>query len=303
MGRTRRGRDRAGAAAALCREQGDAWAYTLEYLLRTVAAPVHDPQPVEEAATDRAPFEFYAAQVRTLGERIGELHRAFAVVTGDPAFDPEPVSARDIAAWREGVAVELDRTLEMLAQRVLPEALAGDAHRLVRARQAIEARIRADTAPCPGLVKTRYHGDLHLGQVLRVQANFVIIDFEGEPARTLAERRRKHSPLRDVAGMLRSFGYAAETAHARLVADHAERAEHVRECIDAWELAARQAFLAGYRGAADGVASVPPGPDAFDQLLDLFVIEKALYELRYELDNRPEWVGIPIRGLTRLAGA
>jgi maltose alpha-D-glucosyltransferase/alpha-amylase len=298
-----------GAATALVllqrfvENQGDAWSYTLDYLQRTVAAPVHEPQPAEEQAANGMPFEFYATQAQTLGERIGALHRAFALASGDPAFDPEPVSAGEIAGWRETVAADLGRTLEMLAQRVLSEALAGDAQRLVRARSALEARIRADTAPCPGLVKTRYHGDLHLGQVLRVQADFVIIDFEGEPARTLAERRRKHSPLRDVAGMMRSFSYAAETAHARLVADHAERAEPLRECVDAWESAARQAFLAGYRTSSAGVASVPPSPDALDQLVELFVIEKALYELRYELDNRPDWVGIPIRGLLRLVDA
>jgi maltose alpha-D-glucosyltransferase/alpha-amylase len=136
-----------------------------------------------------------------------------------------------------------------------------------------------------------------------VQADFVIIDFEGEPARTLAERRRKHSPLRDVAGMLRSFAYAAETVAARLGADHAERAEPLHQAVEAWAATARHAFLTGYRAAAAGVSSVPASPDAADQLIELFVIEKALYELRYELDNRPDWVGIPIRGLIGLVNA
>jgi maltose alpha-D-glucosyltransferase/alpha-amylase len=294
-----------GAATALVllqrfvENQGDAWSYTVDYLQRTVAQPVHDPQPAEEAASG-GPFDFYAAQAHLLGMRIGELHRAFAATTGDPAFDPEPVVAEDVVAWRDAVAADLARTLDALAQRVLPETVAAEAERLLAARAALEARIRADTAPAPGLTRTRYHGDLHLGQVLRVQADFVIIDFEGEPARTLDERRRKHSPLRDVAGMLRSFDYAAETVIARLGADHAERIEPLRQAAHAWAVAARQAFVAGYREAAAGVSSVPASPDATDQLVELFVIEKALYELRYELDNRPEWVGIPLRGLTRL---
>jgi maltose alpha-D-glucosyltransferase/alpha-amylase len=297
-----------GAATALVllqrfvENQGDAWTYTLDYLHRTLAAPVHEPQPVEEAAAG-GPFEFYASQARTLGVRIGELHRAFAATTGDPAFDPEPVDVAEITAWQETVAADLARTLDLLARRTLPEPVRAEAGRLLAARGALEAHIRADVAPCPGLTRTRYHGDLHLGQVLRVQDDFVIIDFEGEPARSLAERRRKHSPLRDVAGMMRSFAYAANAAAARLATDHAEQGDALRAALVAWELAARGAFLAGYRQAADGIASVPASTDALDQLVELFVIEKALYELRYELDNRPEWIGIPLRGLTGLIDA
>jgi len=134
----------------------------------------------------------------------------------------------------------------------------------------------------------RTHGDYHLGQTLWSEGDWVILDFEGEPARTFAERRRKRSPLRDVAGMLRSFAYASIAAQLRGATVPAE-----------WEAGARGRFLDAYLATVDP-ALLPPGHDATERLLSVFELEKAVYELRYELDNRPDWVGIPVAAIRRL---
>ena len=147
-------------------------------------------------------------------------------------------------------------------------------------------------------VITRYHGDFHLGQVLRVNKDFILIDFEGEPGRTPEQRRRKHSPLRDVAGMLRSFNYAANSALAQAVDGHTASVGLLQPFVIDWERRARTAFLAGYREAVRACPAYPEDPQAVASLLQLFELEKAFYELRYELDNRPDWVHVPLGGLT-----
>jgi maltose alpha-D-glucosyltransferase/alpha-amylase len=153
--------------------------------------------------------------------------------------------------------------------------------------------------PLAGLqaARTRCHVYYHLGQVLMVQHDFVIIDFEGEPARSIAERRAKHSPLRDVAGMLRSLSYAAGTAVKRSTGERPADRERLAPLAADWEQSAAQAFLAGYRASIDGCASWPRDDDAARRLIDLFLVEKALYEIRYEKDNRPDWLDIPVCGL------
>jgi len=138
----------------------------------------------------------------------------------------------------------------------------------------------------------RHHGDLHLGQTLYADDDWLLLDFEGEPARSLAERRRKRSPLRDVAGMLRSFAYAASAVEL----------QRGTPAPDGWEERAREAFLDGYSKTVDP-ALLPPGQSATEQLLAIFELEKAVYELRYELNNRPDWVRIPVAGILRLLEA
>jgi len=167
-------------------------------------------------------------------------------------------------------------------------------------RERLRDKVRATNVPVDGLVKTRYHGDLHLGQVMVAKDDFVIVDFEGEPARPVEERRAKGCVLRDVAGMLRSFSYAAHAAALRRQAGAPAVAEGVRALAE-WEREAARYFLEGYRDGAKGVASVPADDRAFAALVDLFLVEKALYELRYEIENRPDWMPIPARGLIGLA--
>ena len=149
-------------------------------------------------------------------------------------------------------------------------------------------------------LRTRIHGDYHLGQVLRSKGDFVILDFEGEPARTLAERRTKQSPLKDVAGMLRSFSYAAFSALMKYSSRRPEDFRRLEPWAHLWEQSVSSAFLRTYCEFAKGVAVVPTEPHLFQQLLEAYVIDKAFYELVYELNNRPSWVMIPLTGILSL---
>ncbi len=274
--------------------QGDAWSYTLDYLARFLQ------ESRETAAAMPAPGEAHGAYLvlmRTLGQRTGELHLAFAAVTGDPAFDPEPLTGADIAAWVGHTRDEAMATLDFLEHRLeaLAEPVRGEARSLLARRDAILAHIEGCAPVRIDAVKTRYHGDYHLGQALLAQNDFVIIDFEGEPARPLDERRRKHSPLKDVAGMLRSFNYAAYSALAHVGTEQEDIAA-LETQLRAWEAEVGRVFLDAYDEAVRGSALYATRQDV-RCLLDLFLLEKAFYELRYELDNRPDWVRIPLRGI------
>jgi maltose alpha-D-glucosyltransferase / alpha-amylase len=262
--------------------QGDAWAVTLAYLERVFAGRTDG----DEDAT-------FVARARTLGLRTAELHRAFARPSSDPAFAPEPVTLDDLEAWaaqaRETAAQALD-ALQRDRSRV-PVDLGDDVDNLLAEREAILARFAAPVLRAP-LVKTRFHGDYHLGQVLVVDDDFLIVDFEGEPGRDLAVRRRKSSPLRDVAGMLRSIDYAAVAADPRQARD-----DNGRGIGREWRRSTSAAFLAGYREAIAGCASYPGDAVSAQALLELFLLEKAFYEISYELANRPSWLRIPLEGI------
>jgi maltose alpha-D-glucosyltransferase/alpha-amylase len=269
--------------------QGDGWDYTLGYLerfLRDVATTDGNAPEATEVADVHGGF---LALMATLGRRTAELHRALATRTGAAAFDPEPLAPADHAGFKAHAAEDATATLALLRERIdlLPGAAQADARTLLDAADALQAGI-ASRRPVEGVgVKTRYHGDYHLGQVLVKDNDFVIIDFEGEPARTFDERRTKGSPLRDVAGMLRSFNYARWSA-LRRVAQSPEEAERLAAPAIAWEQATRAAFLAGYGDAVD------------TELLALFELDKALYELRYELNNRTDWAQVPLHGVLAL---
>ncbi len=213
--------------------------------------------------------------LRRLGERTAALHLALARETADPGFDVESVTAADVMGWTQAVQRQLDDARA---------ALGGSLPNGVGAR--VEA---AGLEGLVGAVKQRHHGDFHLGQTLAVGdgADFFIIDFEGEPLRPLDERRRKHTPLRDVAGMLRSLGYAAASAPAPA----------------GWESRARAAFLEGYRAAAGPAPFLPVDDQAFTRALAVLEVEKAAYEVVYEANNRPDWVAIPVRGLVSASAA
>ncbi|MCU0835344.1 MAG: maltose alpha-D-glucosyltransferase [Chromatiaceae bacterium] len=281
--------------------QGDLWQFTLDLLGRLAEAYG---ERGEEWDADPAQIS-YAALVDTLGRRIAELHRALAQPGGGAAFDPEPVTGEDLAAWRGKVEREARETLGHLGAHLeeLPAGVRTAAEGLLAQGDALIARIGELTPEHLGAVKTRYHGDLHLGQVLVVQNDVVVIDFEGEPARPLAERRVKHSPLLDAAGMVRSFDYAGRNALELVCRVRPSERERLAGPLARWSAAMVQRFLAAYREAAEGSAFYPePGPQA-DDLIQLFALEKALYEIRYELDNRPAWVGIPIDGVAAMLGS
>jgi maltokinase len=231
-----------------------------------------------ESFADPAPF---LSLLQRLGGITARMHAALASETSDPAFRPEPLGAEQLA--------EVSATAEADARALLGRLVPGGAAEPVRVRSdEIVARLRALLRLESGGQAIRQHGDYHLGQVLWSGDDWHVLDFEGEPARPLAERRHKTSPLRDVAGMLRSFAYAAETARAQGEAD-----------AGVWERGARSAFLDGYHAGIDQ-SLLPAGAEARAQLLAACELEKALYELRYELDNRPGWVHVPVAGILRL---
>jgi maltose alpha-D-glucosyltransferase/alpha-amylase len=275
--------------------QGDGWAYTLDYLDRFFDALPRETEGLSNASDVHGG---YLALARTLGTRTAELHRTFARSTGDAAFDPEPVKVNDVAAWTRHLHDEAVAVLERLGRRrdALPAAARADVDDLLARRDALLARIRRHASDTTTGAKTRLHGDYHLGQVLIAQNDFIITDFEGEPARPLDERRQKHSPLKDVAGMLRSFDYAMHAALFDALTERPGSHDQVIRAARQWQAEARQAFLEAYDEVArkSGLAS-PSGERS--GLLELFVLEKAIYELRYEIDNRPDWVRIPLRGL------
>lgn len=216
--------------------------------------------------------------VRQLGIQVGQLHRALAAPSEDPAFTPQPIGTEDLQRWSSSIIGELGVTLSQ-AERALPG--------LLRRRDALRDRAQRLSKLVPGGLKTRVHGDLHLGQVLKAPARpggWVIFDFEGEPGRSFAARRELTSPLKDVAGLLRSFDYAEATAAKERVSTGAAASF-------------RQAFLDGYLEAARGSSFLPPDEETFWGLLDAFELEKALYEVRYELGSRPSWAEIPARAL------
>jgi maltose alpha-D-glucosyltransferase/alpha-amylase len=292
------------AAFGFVRNQGDGWVYTIEYLhrtldeLRLVVAAEHP----ESAAPAHEPHAFYLTLARVLGQRTAELHRALATPTNDAAFAAEPITRTDLRAWQRAARHQAEAAFKALKQ-TLPKLEGVDreqAKALLARRDDCYARIDALTEGSINAAKTRIHGDYHLGQVLVAQNDFYILDFEGEPARPLAERRAKSSPLKDVAGMLRSFDYAAWAAITSLVEVHPGSADLVRSLAEAWREATAQAFLDAYRETIAGCPSYPESEAEASRLLDLFLVKKALYEICYEAANRPNWIRIPLRGVTTL---
>ncbi len=280
--------------------QGDAWTYTLEYLERFLEQCAVNPD-----TTSGGDGEFhvnYLIRMRRLGQRTAELHQALARTTGDPGFDPEPIAAADLERWAANVRDDLDNAVQSLQSNDLPAAAREAADRLIALQADIRARIEAVRHRPIDAVKTRHHGDYHLGQVLVAENDFVIIDFEGEPARPIAERSRKHSALRDVAGLLRSIDYAAHVSLDRFTQERPQDRSILQPFVRQWRTLAAQAFLEGYEEAIAGSGVYPQDNAAGRALIEFFTLEKALYEISYELGSRPAWVTTPLEGLLDLLG-
>jgi maltokinase len=224
----------------------------------------------------------FVSLVRRLGEVTGAMHSVLASESSDPAFLPEEPSAEALALIVARIDEEIEQVFLSLPDDPLLEPIAGRGDELRDRLQAI-----GQSGPLGRLI--RHHGDYHLGQVLWTERDdWVVLDFEGEPARPLTERRHKRSPLRDVAGMLRSFSYAAS----------ASSLEHGVDPPVGWEGQVRSEFLAGYLDEVD--PAIVPSSGALERRLVLFELEKALYELRYELGHRPDWVRVPVAGIVQL---
>ena len=249
------------------------------------------------------------AAAALLGRRTAEMHLALATPTDNPAFAAEPFTAEALAADTRRIRTQIIHTLDALKQAfsTLTGELTIDSAALILSRR-IELFGRAfaiaEVPPADAGQRIRIHGDYHLGQVLRSRGDYVILDFEGEPARPLAERRAKQSPLKDVAGMLRSFSYAAYAALDRFVQRRPGTAERLEPWAQLWQNAAATEFLTAWRTTIAANPSLTPEPLQAHRLLNAYLLEKALYELLYELNNRPTWVRIPLAGILALpAGA
>ena len=272
--------------------EGDGWSWVLERLARGASSGMGDTEALDEATS----------WLGRLGRRTAEMHVAFETDTDDPAFRPEPVSTDDIRSWAAAAQETSHRALEGLTHGTALEPQAqGLAEALLARRDEVADRLQAMLGEVQAFAKMRHHGDYHLGQVLATDGDAVIIDFEGEPLRPLAERRAKHAALRDVAGMLRSFAYAAASASRALPQDLPQpQRDAIEGRLATWEAEASRAFLDAYFGAARGGTFSPPDRADADRVVRFFMLEKALYEIAYELANRPDWVAIPLRGVLAL---
>ena len=298
--------------------EGDGWKWTLEEIDRYLEASAHLPVPENLSSSlqsalelsERTPSKLaqdyigiYLDSAAILGRRTAEMHLAFASPTDDPAFAPEPLAPKDLETLLTDLRERASHVFDVLKERVshLPDEVVETAAAVLSRRRSILQRFIMPESGRIRTQRTRIHGDYHLGQVLRVRTDFVILDFEGEPARPLAERRVKQCPLKDVAGMLRSFSYAAYASLINYATRHPEDFARLEPWAQLWERSVSAQFLRAYRETAYGAAFMPGDIAGFGTLLDIFLADKALYEVLYELDSRPAWVRIPLIGIMSLA--
>jgi len=312
----------------LVANQGDGWKWFLDQLTGFFASIAGLPAPPESVlpsflnerellreALEHAGPSLEAAAL--LGRRTAEMHLALATPTGDPAFAAEPLTLDDLNNDARRIDAQITSTLEALKTKLstLKDFTADDAGLLLSQRINLFARAHAITASTPAGLRIRIHGDYHLGQTLRVDGgptepetgagDFVLLDFEGEPARPLTERRQKQSPLKDVAGMIRSFSYAAyagldQFLNADREGAHTADSGSLVAWATLWQNSVSAEFLRAYRETIRSNSDLLPSPQQCQSLLTAYLLEKALYELLYELNNRPAWLRIPLAGILTL---
>ena len=312
-----------GVVQGFVKNEGDAWQFTTDYLGRyleraLVRIHANDQVPVpkekllelcnrEPDDTAREMIGTYLEAARLLGQRTGELHAALASGTSDPDFAPEPFSVLYQRSVYQSMRSQLQDTVLAL-RRQLPNLNTADranADEFLRQERAVQERFGKLLGRKLTGSRMRIHGDYHLGQVLWTGKDFCIIDFEGEPTRPLTQRRLKRSPLRDVAGMLRSFHYAFHTAldqRAKAGIVQTDSAP-LREWGRYWYRWVSCTFLRAYLDSVSALGLVPKDPAELEAALDAFMLDKAVYELAYELNNRPAWVHVPLAGILELLGS
>jgi maltose alpha-D-glucosyltransferase/alpha-amylase len=296
----------------------DAWRYTLDaldrYFKRALAHPTVQMPPIPLTPplflTEPVPSLVqetvgpYLSSVQLLGERTAQLHLALASDQSDPEFAPEPFSVMYQNSVYHAMRSSAAQTMDLLRARLdtLPEALRQEAQAVLASEDSIVARFQPLRSTKFGAMRIRCHGDYHLGQVLYTGKDFVIIDFEGEPKRPLTERRLKRSPLRDVASMVRSFDYAAHFAVARYASTALDPAQIplLEQWAKFWYIWVTPVFLTSYSNVAKQAPLLPEANREFATLLNAYLLDKAIYEIGYELDNRPDWLRVPIRGILQL---
>jgi maltose alpha-D-glucosyltransferase / alpha-amylase len=322
---------------ALVAHQGDGWEWYLEQLVgfydRIAALPAPPDFPAPSFSGMRTslpealePERLAIEAAALLGRRTAEMHQALSSRSDWPAFAPEPFTKEDLERDAQRIEKQVSSTLETLKSRLatLDDATTDAAALLLSRRRELMARSRSIAQTTAAGLRIRIHGDYHLGQTLRTGGassndhdltrglqlkgevgDFVLLDFEGEPARPLEERRRKQSPLRDVAGMIRSFSYVAYAGLDQFLSAHRDNAQGVdpdrmEVWARLWQNCASAEFLYAYRETIAANEALLPSPEQAQTMLDAYLLEKALYELLYELNNRPAWLRIPIAGIVSL---
>jgi maltose alpha-D-glucosyltransferase/alpha-amylase len=274
--------------------QGDAATLAIDELKRDLDLDVvATPAEVTTVSQDR--FLTYAS---IIGTRIGALHAALARPTDNAFFAPEPIGTDHMVAQLAAATAVADQAFAALS--AIP-AGANETADALRSRRADVVTLLGALAATPAdAMRTRVHGDLHLGQVLIAKDDVVIVDFEGEPGKSTEARRTKDTPLRDVAGMLRSFAYAAETATQSIAQRFAEKAGAAAAYSAEWRKAVDAAFLGAYEAATNGTVAWVADAGDRTRLLRFHLLTRALYEIVYEANNRPDWIGTPARGVIEI---
>jgi maltose alpha-D-glucosyltransferase / alpha-amylase len=283
---------------AFVENQGDAWTVTGHYLDRFVEE--------QRLLTTDTPSESdeqtsYLRRAVQIGQRVAEMQLALASDNGSNDFSPAPIKSADVHAWTEAVMMRAERVFRELSQRRgdLPEPDRQLIDLLAPYSEGIAGWLTRALPEQIDALKIRHHGDFHLGQMLIVKDDVFIIDFEGEPRRSLEERRRKAPAARDVAGLIRSVDYSATAALERALQTGPDEHGKIAAALENWRAHVVATFLSAYRERLAG-RLWPADDDAADRLLDFFLLEKAFYEIEYELAHRPSWVRVPLRGALRI---
>jgi maltose alpha-D-glucosyltransferase/alpha-amylase len=306
---------------AFVANEGDAWQYALDslerYLQNVSAHPTVQSPPIprkhmlslpeEPPPLARETIGPYLASAQLLGQRTGELHVALASGLDDPDFAPDFFTNMYQNSLYQSMRSLTIRTMQLLRENRpdIPEELQEAAGQVLDLEAEIIERFQPLRQQKISAARIRCHGDYHLGQVLFTGKDFIIIDFEGEPARSLSERRLKRSPLLDVAGMIRSFHYAAHSAliHHEPLAARPEDLPLLQQWAQYWYVWVSTVFLNSHVDVVRPVGLLPEDPKHLRILLDAYIMEKAIYEIGYELNNRPDWLKVPLQGILQLMAA
>jgi maltose alpha-D-glucosyltransferase / alpha-amylase len=285
--------------------EGDAWTFTLDAVGSYYERVLSRKASLDGAGSGQLIQELiggiYPEKARLLGQRTGELHRALASESDDPAFAPEPFNAMAQRSVVQSMRASSRRAFELLRKKLddLPDAFRTEAEEVLGAETQILAQERRLLEQRSGAHKIRIHGDFHLGQALHTGRDFIFLDFEGEPARPLGERKLKRSALRDVAGMMRSFQYAAYSALWQ-PAMRPEDVPFLERWADVWYREMSSTFLQSYLAATSDAPFIPRNETDLRIALEAYLLDKAVYEIGYELNHRPDWVVIPVRGIKHI---
>ncbi len=290
--------------------ESDGWRLTLDHVGRFYERVLERKADLQTEAAPEGPLldeligGVYPEKVKLIGQRTGELHRALASAPGNPAFAAEPFNAMAQRSVFQSMRASARRVLSLLDKKHsdLPESFRGEAKEVLDAEREILAREKRLLDRKTNAARIRIHGDYHLGQLLHTGKDFMILDFEGEPARPLSERKLKRSALRDVAGMMRSFQYAAYNALWQ-PSMRKEDVPFLEHWADLWYRQMNSVFLQSYLETTAGAVFVPKDSEDLQVLLEAYLLDKAIYEVGYELNNRPSWAIIPIRGIKHILQA